>query len=111
MENYDIDPVFGCHIWLGTKTKDGYGVHKSKTTHRQAWIDANGAVPAGRFLDHTCRRRSCMNPDHLEAVTQSVNELRKRWSYRVQIKACQNGHSRKKYGLITPEGGFVCRIC
>ena len=111
MDNFEIDPVFGCHIWQGTKTKDGYAVHKGKAAHKLAWIEANGPVPGGRFLDHICRRRACINPDHLEPVTQSVNELRKRLSYRVKITECQNGHKRKRFGLVTPEGGFVCRVC
>lgn len=111
MDNYEIDPVFGCHIWLETLTKDGYAVYEGKAAHRRAWSEANGPVPSQRFLDHVCRRRACINPDHLEPVTQSVNELRKRWAYRVKISKCQFGHLRKKHGITTPEGGFVCRAC
>lgn len=111
MDNYTIDPVFGCHLWLGPFKDDGYGLHKGKLAHKAAWEEENGPVPPGRFLDHVCRRRACCNPAHLEPVTQSVNELRKRLSYRVQIKACQFGHARKRFGLMTPEGGFVCRAC
>lgn len=111
MDNYEIDDVYGCHLWLGTRKSDGYGTLKGKLAHRIAWIEANGPVPDGRFLDHVCRNRICICPEHLEPVTQSVNELRKRLSYRVKIKTCQFGHARKRYGLMTPFGGFVCRAC
>lgn len=111
MDDYDIDPVFGCHLWNGPTTKDGYGIHEGKLAHRLAWAEMNGPVPKGHYIDHVCRRRNCLNPSHLEPVTQSVNELRKRLSYRVQIRVCKNGHARKRFGLVTPEGGFVCRVC
>lgn len=112
MLNILIDPIYYCFLWTGAKTNDGYGLTpEGKLAHREAYEEENGPIPKGMQVEHRCRRRNCVYPTHLELVSQSVNSLRKQWSYRVQMQNCQYGHPRKKYGLITPEGGQVCREC
>ena len=61
--------------------RDGYGqlgspMHGTRIAHRAYWIEANGPIPDGLELDHLCRNRSCVNVDHLEAVTHSENMRR-----------------------------------
>lgn len=105
------DPIFGCELVLHPVDKDGYGLVGRQRTHIKAWVDANGPVPDGKVLDHACRRRNCRALIHLEPVTQSENELRKSWKYRARIARCPSGHDLSTHGMVTPEGGRVCRAC
>lgn len=73
-----------CLIWTGAVSTSGYGVIGGSTdgknyvryTHRLAYELANGEVPAGLHIDHLCRQRLCVEPGHLEAVTQQENNRR-----------------------------------
>ncbi len=69
-----------CWVWHGQVRKDGYGVSFQgggpRLAHRVYYEDVRGSIPAGLQLDHLCRVRSCVRPDHLEPVTQKVNSRR-----------------------------------
>lgn len=70
-----------CWWWLGTRSRDGYariGIGRlgSVAVHRLAYELLRGPIPDGLELDHLCRHRSCVNPDHLEPVTRRENQLR-----------------------------------
>lgn len=105
------DSVYGCWRWRGELDADGYGRIGAQRAHRLIWQLATGAELGDQELDHVCRRRDCVRPSHLEAVTRSENELRKRWRYRVRRKSCPAGHELFVAGRRTPEGGIVCRRC
>lgn len=67
-----------CHLWQrAIGSVHGYGVvridGKSTVAHVVAWEAVNGPVPDGMVLDHLCRVRHCINPDHLEPVTDAIN--------------------------------------
>lgn len=67
--------------WEWTKYKDkGYGQirlpDRLVLAHRWVWENLVGPIPDRLVLDHLCRNRPCVNPDHLEQVTQQVNVLR-----------------------------------
>ena len=72
----------GCLIWDGCTDPDGYGrivvCGQPKRAHRVAYELMYGPIPAGLTLDHLCRVTRCVNPLHLEAVTNRVNVLRGR---------------------------------
>lgn len=74
-----LDPVSGCWLWTGSTT-DGYGnlTRDNKTiyAHRLTYETLVGPVPEGLDLDHLCRIRRCVNPDHMEPVTRRINILR-----------------------------------
>ncbi|WP_402465721.1 HNH endonuclease signature motif containing protein [Isoptericola aurantiacus] len=70
-----------CIEWTGATSANGYGrigIGGSRTAqvHRVAYEAARGPIPAGLHIDHLCRNRRCVNPDHLEPVTQSENNRR-----------------------------------
>jgi hypothetical protein len=78
---YDVDPVTGCHIYRGTKDRNGYGIAKvngrTTTAHVATWERERGPIPKGMELDHVvCHVRACINLDHLELVTKLVNMQR-----------------------------------
>ena len=73
-------PFCSCWIWTGAVVEDGYGLiayeRTTKRAHRIMYEVAKGPIPDGYELDHLCRIRCCVNPDHLEPVTTKVNIMR-----------------------------------
>jgi HNH endonuclease len=110
------DPIYGCHIWAGEFGNHGRPiVWRGQTpfgAHIAAYEQSFGKVKDEMVLDHTCRRTSCVNPDHLEPVSRSENEKRKSMAYRIKRKKCIKGHVLNEVTrLTTPEGGVLCRTC
>lgn len=101
--NYIPEPNSGCWLWIGSLTGTGYGgictgrprVGKStkEVAHRVAYKLFKGPIPEGLDLDHLCRVRSCVNPDHLEPVTRSEN-LKRGLGGRLRVRPshCVHGH-------------------
>ena len=106
-----------CWPWQGSLSSHGYGmfIHDGKRTyaHRVTYETAHGALPEGMTVDHTCRVRSCVNPDHLEAVSRADN-LRRAVKHRRPQKA-RLGHGACDHGntdlYVDPSGKRVCRVC
>lgn len=75
-----VDASGDCWEWTRGKSSNGYGEFRvgatQRSTHRYAWTQLVGEIPAGKHLDHLCRNRICCNPDHLEIVTPRENCLR-----------------------------------
>lgn len=105
------DPIFGCLLATGRRDRDGYAFHGRTRAHIAAWTAEHGAIVDGRELDHLCRRRYCIALHHLELVTRTENEKRKSWRYRARRTRCPRGHELATNGIVTPEGGRVCRQC
>jgi len=71
---YMPEPNSGCWLWLGSISKKGYGKGPNgRHAHRTIFEHYKGPIPNKLELDHKCRVRSCVNPDHLEPVTTKVN--------------------------------------
>jgi hypothetical protein len=77
---YVIDPETQCWIWQRTITRDGYGMKTTRygpvSAHRWIYTQHRGPISEGLELDHLCRNRRCVNPDHLEPVTGKENVRR-----------------------------------
>jgi hypothetical protein len=70
------EPNSGCWLWLGS-LRSGYGRFslngKTCEAHRVSYEHLVGPIPQGMMIDHLCRTRCCINPDHLEPVTNAEN--------------------------------------
>ena len=79
LDRYEVDEN-GCWLWLGRIDRTGYGrckqFNKTVLAHRVFYMHYVGEIPEGKELDHLCRVRNCVNPEHLEAVTRAVNSQR-----------------------------------
>lgn len=78
---YTVDPVTNCWNWLKCIDKNTkYGRINIRRINYNAYKVFyelfKGLVPKGKHIDHLCRNRTCVNPDHLEAVSQGENNRR-----------------------------------
>lgn len=75
-----VDRSDDCWVWTGTGTPKGYGQFaphgKHVYAHRFAYELLVGPIPEGMTIDHLCRNRGCVRPDHLEVVTRGENTRR-----------------------------------
>lgn len=94
-----------CWIWEGTKSRAGYGRFNfrgvTRIAHRVGYELFKGIIPPSLTIDHLCRTHPCVNPNHLEAVTQKENVWRGRLKDIFGWGRCTHGFSRKR----------DCRIC
>ncbi len=106
-----VDTSGICWEWTGGKA-NGYGRFaitsaqrgpgRFAQSHRYAWEQLVGPIPDGLFLDHLCRNPACVNPDHLEPVTNRVNLLR---GYGVTRRNAAKTHCPRRHALV--EGNLV----
>jgi hypothetical protein len=72
-------PTTGCWLWIGYTYRNGYGQthynHVRSLAHRVYYTTHKGEIPKGLVVDHVCKVRSCVNPDHLRLVTPRENTV------------------------------------
>ena len=88
-----VDKTDDCWRWRPAKNRSGYGTFgfagTTTSAHRIAYYLVKGPFDLALVVDHLCRNRSCVNPDHLEPVTSQVNTRRSPLVYKTH---CANGH-------------------
>lgn len=111
----------GCWLWKASKFSNGYGYfhvrqdgeRKANLAHRWCYEQMKGPIPEGLDLDHTCRVRHCVNPDHLEPVTRSMNLSRSPLMGRANSSKthCKHGHLLDGDNVYLINGHRHCKRC
>lgn len=109
-----VDKTDSCWLWTG-HTRLGYGLFwngsKMVSAHRYAYEMLVGEIPAGLGLDHLCRVTECVNPAHLEPVTQLEN-VRRGHRARGPVTHCRRGHLFTAETTYTDNRGRrQCKAC
>lgn len=113
-----VDARGPCWIWTGAGQTGGYGIVRREgrriRVHRYAWELLVGPIPAGLVIDHLCRVKLCVNPDHLEPVTQQTNMHRAMVPSLIAHRKgqCTKGHPLNvPDNYVRPDGYISCRTC
>lgn len=104
-------------LWTGAITSGGYGnmwhQGKYRPAHRVSYELLIGPIPEGLELDHLCRVRNCVNPEHLEPVSRRENLVRGQTIVADQLQrvACPKGHAYDASNTYVHAGQRFCRTC
>lgn len=109
-----------CWLYTGPKNPEGYGLFHdvrfkgTRPPHRVVYEALVGPIPQKLVIDHLCRVKLCVNPLHLEPVTDKVNILRGNCpaAQNARKTHCKYGHPLSGDNLYTsPKRRRQCRIC
>lgn len=105
--------VADCWRWTAAKTPDGYGIFrltrgKQVRAHRWSYEHLVGPIPATLTVDHLCRVRSCVNPDHMDLVPPGTNTLR---GYGPSAQNRRREHCARGHEFTQGQNQRVCRTC
>lgn len=119
-----VDRAGDCWEWVGTKYPNGYGYfthgRSRRMAHRVTWeLWHERELPTSLVVDHLCRNPGCVNPQHLEAVSQSTNVRRgssvcAQRTARIESGECHRGHdvTRPDAWWTSPDGSErKCAAC
>ena len=108
-----VDPESGCWLWQGRPAPNGYGQVRMQGSalgaHRVVYEFLVTEIPFGLVLDHLCSVRICVNPEHLEPVTQAENARRSGVARRKDT--CGKGHPLTGPNVNDWRGRRACRTC
>jgi len=123
---YVVNGETGCWLWTGRIGDDGYGTiaagadvdearpRRALRAHRVMYELLVGPIPEGLVIDHLCRVRGCVNPEHLEPVTERINLLRGDTvtARNASVTHCPQGHPYDEANTFRRKNnGRECREC
>lgn len=107
-----------CWLWMGAHDSDGYGNFrfngKNIKPHRFSYELVNGVIKGGLVVDHRCRVRECVNPQHMRVVSQGENILCGKSPSAINKRKtkCIRGHKLSRGNFYyDSKGSRVCRKC
>jgi hypothetical protein len=106
-----------CWLWTAATLPNGYGVlgieHRTVYAHRVAYELLVGPIRDGLQIDHLCRVRHCVNPEHLEPVTQRDNLARGEGPTAINARKshCPKGHPFEGNTYYDRQGHRRCAEC
>jgi hypothetical protein len=112
-----VEKTSTCWLWKGYKMASGYGRfgfnYKTLYAHRFSYELIKGDIPKGMVIDHLCKNRGCVNPDHMEVVTQRENLLRGDGFPALEAKQthCIKGHLFSKENTYMERNKRHCKRC
>ena len=118
-----VEKTDTCWLWTAglngsEEVGGGYGYYHHgsvmQVAHRVAYEEVVGPIPEGMVLDHLCRVRKCVRPDHLEIVTIQENVLRGvgMGARNAKKTHCPQGHEYTEENLVKLASGFRrCKQC
>lgn len=112
-----VDKTNTCWNWKGFIGKDGYGKHyiyqKMDMSHRISYQLIIGTIDSNKVIDHKCRNRACVNPKHLEVVSQRENVMRGNGIAKINSRKthCIHGHEFTSENTRLYGRERVCKIC
>jgi len=108
-----------CWEWIGTIGKSGYskvylGKGFSERAHRIMYEYLISRIPDERQIDHLCKNKICVNPNHLKIVTAQENIDRRIHNNQNMDKThCKRGHefTLNNFYIIKLKNGKTGRSC
>ncbi len=113
-----VEKTSSCWFWTGRLNPHGYGEcsvkNKTKKAHRVSLAIEGIEVPEGMVVDHVCRVRHCVNPEHLRFVTPRMNTLENSESLGARNSKkleCMRGHTFDAVNTAISGKQRICRKC
>lgn len=101
-----VEKTDGCWLWKGLRDPRGYGRYAHDLAHRVFYRALYGAIPPALSIDHLCRVKNCVNPEHMEIVSLEENTRRANTK-----DVCVRGHVLDSDSTYQWRGIRQCRPC